>query len=182
MRRITLFILLTTIFASCNQTPYKSEIAELDKLIVKLDSAKTILQNVDTNGYRDYAKRFQTNLNFVTNHFRNSEDTIGRDLALFMADYRSLKKPYMNFHGTYDQASRELEFTEKQLLTLKHDLQYNLLDSTVVRKMFKRELEETNEIVDLVKRIDFGDDYTRELASKLEPKMDSVIVALKNQK
>ncbi len=180
MRKTILLLSLAALFASCNQTPYKAEIAELDRLIVKLDSAKNILQNVDTNGYRDYAKRFQSNLNFVTNHFRNSKDTIDRDLALFMADYRSLKKPYLNFHSTYDQAARDLEFTEKQLLTLKHDLEHNLLDSIVVRKMFDREVEETNAIVDLVKRIDFGDDYTRELASTLEPKMDSVIVVLKS--
>lgn len=181
LRIIATISIGAALLMSCQGTKFPEEVKSIDYLIAQIDSAKTTHSNIDTSGYKKFRKDYVSKLGFVEQAFISKGDTIERDLALFLTKYRELKKPYRDFKSKYEQADKDLIFTEKQLLTLKHDLEYNTLDSAMVSKFMQNETQASTKIVGTVNQLALSNNTTRRKAGTLELQMDSVITLLKNK-
>ena len=182
MLRITGILLVSTaLLMSCQGTNFPSEVKSIDYLIDRIDSAKITHSGVDTTGYAQFRKSYVSNLGFVEQNFKSRGDTIDRELAFFLTGYRALKKPYRDFKSKYEQADKDLIFTEKQLLTLKHDVEHNTLEVHMVSKFMQNETQAVIKIVGTVNQLALSNETTRRKASTLEMQMDSVITLLKSK-
>jgi len=177
--RIFLLLALASIaMFSCKPNPYKEEIKELNSLIKEVEKSSTKLVQIDTTGLSQKLKEYKKNVNTITETYQSNNDTIGKELALILSDYRQLKKPYSEFSEAHRAALKELKFTKNQLVTLKHDLENDILEPPVAAKMMQSEKLATRKIIGQVEQLARTDSVTQVKAVKIEAKIDSVISSL----
>ncbi len=174
-------LLVTLVLVGCQRTQLPSEVKSIEHLKAQLDSAIIVHDGIDTTGYRQFRKSYVSKLGFVEQTYIANGDTINRDLAFFLTEYRILKKPYRDFKAKYEQAEKDLIFTNEQLLTLKYAVEHNELKSKLVSDYILNETVAVNKIGATVKQLAISNTHTREIAVQLEMKMDSVIALLKNK-
>ncbi len=173
------FIILCTALFACNSTPYTEEIREAEKLIATLDSAEGELAEIDTAGVRNASKGYSAKVGFIQNKFKNSQDTIDRELAELLTGYKELKKPYQRFIPIYESTRKEIEFSGKQLRNLKFDLENNSLDSQMVAEFMQAERDAVKKVIQSIEQLKTSKTVTKKKAAIWEPKIDSVVNALK---
>ncbi len=181
MLRIYFCCALAVSFASCNRTSYKAEIQTIDSLLVELDSAKAIFNRIDTSGFADLNRSMGTKTSYISGHYSQKGDTIGRDLAFLLSNYRDMRKPLKNHKMAFDEVAEELQFSREQLLNLRNDLENNLQDTIRVRKFMQQEVEAASEVIARPAVLAAGAERTRSNQAIYEPKIDSVIAVLKGQ-
>jgi hypothetical protein len=182
MKNYTTFCLLVGLVAvSCQRSEFTSEIKTIDSLIAVLDSAEAIFADIDTTGFRNLGQTFTENMSYVEQHYKKNNDTIPRDVALLMANYRDIKKPAKGFLSNHSKIKGELEYSKQQLRDLKHDLENNLLERNFVDRMVNQEKEAIDKVKGDVSTIKMSEKYTNEKLSKVGPQVDSLILVLKNQ-
>jgi len=176
---VALFIGLTIIGLGCESTNFSEEIKTIDSLLVELDTIDLMQRRVDTTGFSQSSQTFTENITYVQRTFTDREDTMSKDIAVLMSDYRSLKKPSKGFLGKYQRTREEITFAKNQLADLRHDLQNNLLDSNLVDKMLEDEIKAVDDIKNSVENLQISSDFTRSKREELEPRIDSLIQVLK---
>ncbi len=181
--RNVIFILFTAVifFSACKpKTIYQTEIASLDSLIYAVDTSIVNLGQIDTLRYTELGKKFSERINFVQAWYSQRGDTIRRETAMIMADYRELKKPFMKFRGEYERVERELIFTKTQLVNLSHDLEHNLLDTNIVKRIYQEERKAAEKVIVDTKSLAISNIVTKRKLAVIEPKVDSLIAVLKD--
>jgi len=181
MMRTTAFLVLSFVALGCQRTHYAEEIRTLDSLRADLDSASNQFRLIDTTGFSNAGRVFTENLAYVQQKYTQSEDTIPREVAMLMADYRDLKKPSKGFISDYERTREELKFSKSQIRDLKHDLQNNLLDTNIVVEMLNDEIKAVEDVVSKVNQLKVSSEYTKQKRAELEPRIDSLIKELKKQ-
>ena len=171
--------MLGIIVSGCEQTNFKKEIVKVDSLMVKIDSVELMYRRIDTVGMADMSQKFSENMGFVQQAYINKKDTMPKEVALLMSDYRTLKKPAKGFNGNYQKAGKELKFSKNQLSDLKHDLQNNLLDSILVQDMLDDEMKAVGSIQSSVEDLKLSSEFTKSKRAEVEPRIDSLIQVLK---
>jgi len=174
---LSLFVLV-----SCNETNYQEEIKTVDHLLSRIDSAQTAHANIDTLGITEAGVSFKKKFSFVQSSYEQEGDTLNREAALLISNYRDLKKPYSNFVDEWMSNAKELEFSKKQLIDLRHDLEHNLLDTNFVSKMVVSEQKATAEAVFDTRRLVRGRKAMIAKNDSLEPLIDSLITKIKSEK
>lgn len=183
MRHRLAFICIIIIsLVACRQTTYEHEIASIDSLLVQLDTLDLMHRRIDTSDFATLGKEFTENLAFVQKTYTLKEDTMPKDVAMLMSEYRGLKKPAKGFKDKYQRTAEELNFAKSQLADLRHDLQNNLLDSVFVDEMLTDEKEAVKSISSSLEELKMSSDYTKKKREELEPKIDSLIQVLKEEK
>lgn len=177
--RTAFIVLLATLSLGCERTHFSNEISSLDSLRAKLDSAERLHRLIDTTGFHEAGKVFTQKLTFIQQKYTESKDTIPRNVALLMANYRDLKKPSKGFIPEYERTRKELKFSKDQIRDLKHDLQNNLLDTNIVVEMMNSERKAVEDVVARVGQLKLSSEFTRKKRSELEPRIDSLIQTLK---
>ncbi|MCH2215207.1 MAG: hypothetical protein MK086_08570 [Flavobacteriales bacterium] len=180
--RLTLFLVIVLLAYACNRNNYTTEINQIDSLIVELDSAKEIYSSIDTAGFSELSQSFSENTAFVQQVYKQRDDTMPGNVAMLMSEYRELKKPAKGFLVKHSSIGEELNFTQKQLEDLRHDLENNLLDANFVDRMLTDEMKALNEVESSVATLKLSGQFTKEKQAEMEPKVDSLIQVLKNQK
>jgi len=177
--RIVLLLTLASIaMFSCKPNPHKEDVKELDTLIKEVEKSSTKLVQIDTTGLSQKWKEYNKNVNTITETYQSNNDTIGKELAMILSNYRQLKKPYSEFKDAYAAALKELKFTKNQLVTLKHDLENDILEPPVAAKMMQSEKLATRKIIGQVEQLALTDSVTQVKAVKIEATIDSVISSL----
>jgi len=175
---IFFFTSFSLLLFSCEPNPYKEEVQNLDQLINQIEKSSTKLVQIDTTGLSDKWREYKDNVNTITGSYKESGDTIGSDLAMILSDYKQLKKPYSEFKDAYASALEELKFTKNQLLTLKHDLENNILEPPVAEKMIQSEKMAAKKIMEQVEQLARTDSVTQVKAIEISATIDSVITSL----
>lgn len=170
---------ILAIISSCTQTQYPDELKTVDSLLTRIDSAEKLHASIDTTGIKEGNRIFQQKFNFVKSNYTKTADTLHREEALLISDYRALKKPYDRFIDQYSANSKELEFSKGQLLDLRHDLEHNLLDTNFVKRMVASEMDATDAVVAETKRLYLGRKTMINKNNELEPRIDSLINFIK---
>ena len=168
------------VLAGCTRTKYSNELRQIDAMIVELDSARNVHRRIDTTGYGAAMMRYKKRMSSVQESYTMRGDTMERDVAMLMANYRELKKPLERFKDSYAATSADLDFTRTQLLDLKHDLEHNLLDSNLVHRMLREESDAVEHIKMETVQLQTSYKTTQEKTEKLEPRVDSLLIELKS--
>jgi chromosome segregation ATPase len=180
MKKTVFFFLAsaTLLIYSCETNHYKEEVKDLEKLIKQVEKSSTKLVQIDTTGLADKWQEYKDNVNTITDTYKENGDTIGRELAMILSDYKQLKKPYSEFKDAYSTAMEELKFTKNQLVTLKHDLENNKLEPPVAEKMIQSEKMAARKIMEHVEQLARTDSVTQVKAVEINATIDSVITSL----
>jgi hypothetical protein len=175
-----IIIILGALATSCKmESQYKREIVLLDSLIYAIDTCIVSLDQMDTLHYTELGKKFSERTNFVQAWYKQRGDTIHRETAMIMAEYRELRKPFMKFKGEYDRVENELVFTKNQLVNLNHDLQHNLLDTNIVNRVFLEERQAAEKVIADTQSLTVSNMVSKRKLAVIEPKIDSLITVLK---
>ncbi|MCZ4408593.1 hypothetical protein O3Q51_07225 [Cryomorphaceae bacterium 1068] len=180
-RGLALAFVIAVVITSCQQTNFQKEIVTIDSLLVKLDTIDLMHRRIDTTDFSKLGQKFSENLSYVQKVYTSREDTMPKDVALLMSDYRALKKPSKGLRDKYQRTNEELKFSKSQLADLKHDLQNNLLDSTLVQDMLLDESEAVSAIESSVQELKVSSEFTKTKRAELEPRIDSLIQVLKQK-
>lgn len=181
MKRLTLIVGVLFVAVACNQTHYRAEINTIDSLLTKLDSTDKELAALDTSGLESAGRSFRQKFQYIQQLHEEAGDTIDRDLAFLLADFRSLRKPYAHLKSEYASAKKEMDFSKNQLVNLRHDLENNLLDTNIVHKVVKTESEATQEAIFKTQAVLEKKNFLDKKSKILLPKMDSVVAIIKKQ-
>lgn len=173
------FLSALLFLSSCNSTNYPNEINTVDSLLMRIDTAQNIYAKIDTTNIRAEGEVFKRKFNYLTAFYQQSPDTITRKAAFLVADYRTLRKPYAQFIDRYHTYGEELEFSQKQLVDLRFDLEHNLLDTNFVTRMMHSEKEAVENVVIQIKNLSIGKDMMVDRNEKLDPVIDSLINTIK---
>jgi len=180
-RGLAIVVILIVSLTGCDRTTYDHEIATIDSLLVQLDTLDLMHRRIDTTDFATLGQEFTDNLSFVQQAYTNREDTMPKDVAMLMSDYRSLKKPAKGFKDKYQRAAEELSFAKNQLADLRHDLQNNLLDSVFVEEMLTEERQAVKAVSSSLEELKISSDFTKKRREELEPRIDSLIQVLKEK-
>lgn len=181
MKSFGIILAMATLIA-CKSDKYPSEVNKIEELIKQVDRSSTVLVGIDTSGLSAKWKSYKSNTEFITGYYKSNNDTIDASLAMILAEYKQLKKPYSEFKEVYSEAFEELKFSKNQLITLKHDLEKGILEPQLAQKMVIAETEATNRILTQVKQLVKADSVTLVKTEIYTPKIDSVISSIqKNQ-
>lgn len=171
----TISLCFALIFLSgCNNNEFETEIKSVNNLIEKLDSAEAIFNEIDTAHYQVIADTISSNLNWITRSYKQSNDTMDRETAMFISDYRGSNKVFTKMDNTYSEISAEIEFSKKQLQELKHDLEEEALTAILANKYLVQEGEAVRAIMQSVSSLSIGLKRSDEAVVKHTAKMDSL--------
>ncbi len=133
------FAVVQLLVCSCSGTDkYRAETNQIDSLLIQLDSAEKAFLKLDSASCTEKLKVVNALLGEATNVIR---DTLLKDEARLLSDFRSIKKPLKEFLTRRSSVIKEILLTRKQLKDLSHDLEQGLISDTEVQKHFQQECE-----------------------------------------
>ncbi len=138
-------------FTSCNTEVKKERIQKIDSLGSLLNHVNELVAQVDE-------AKIQTRLsemNLVGNWFLdNVEDTLDPKTGLILGDYLRCKKFYGKASQRLSQVKTELEYSEKQLSTLRGDVNNGLYNDDEFLIHFKSEAESAAKLMEATEELD----------------------------
>ncbi len=161
-------IIATISLGGCSNNPHSDRIETCDSLQTVMEELNVIFANIDYDVHFGNRAEIMKDIERIERHFATTTDTMPRNLALTLSDYRLVWKGYKRMEGEYGHVEKELEYTTNQLDHLRKDLEHKALTET----MAERFLQEEKSAVALL------DVSTRSLQSK----MDNTAQKYQNQK
>ena len=132
-------LLLIFIFSSChNKDQYLAEVKCLDSLQIILEKVSVEFRKTDTALVAANRDSIIEHLTFIQDNYR-SKDTMPRETAIFLQQYRSIKQPLDIYLKESREINEEMEYSEKQTVNLIHDLRNALLDEEKAKQFFNDE-------------------------------------------
>jgi hypothetical protein len=121
---------------SCNRNDYTQEIAKVDSLFQQVNSYKLYLDSIDSTSVMEYATMVAHDLKWISDSLAK-ESMAGASVFLFKV--RTGNKLLENFPVEYAALKKEVNFSHKQLLDLKVDLQNGSIEKVQVITYLKDE-------------------------------------------
>ena len=177
MRRLIFVIPVLLILAQCS-SPYKSEIRQLDSLLVLLDSAKTIVHKLDSGLIFERKRNTFRNLAIIS----TMTDTLAREDVFLLDKYSSYLKAYNKWSSRLIALYEEVEVIPMQLINLKKDLSKNLIEKERSVGYMKNEMEMARLVIQAVFTLDEGLRKNNEVYIETEEKVILLIQRLESQK
>lgn len=151
------FIALCSL-TSCQQNPHAERIEKADSLKTAVKELDAIFSNIDYDHHMSNRSDMMQDMERVEGHFKSTQDTMPRDLAFELSDYRLIWKGYKRMEGEYKNLKKELDYTGQQVKTLHTDLENNSLSENMAQRFL-------NEEVEAVEKLDNG---VRSFAEKMK--------------
>ena len=118
MRNFTFFlgaILVAYFSVGCNQNPHKTRMKTTDSLQTVVDELNAVFDSVDYDRHFANRKDIMEDISRIEGHFKAQKDTMPRDLAFALSDYRLVWKGYKRMESEYQSIEQELDYTDEQL-------------------------------------------------------------------
>lgn len=178
MKKIILLVIITSLLAACSSPDYTVEIRTLDSLQNALLNTEQSLLKLDTTKAFNATQKVGFNLKYIQMHYK---DTLPRSFAIFLNDYRSLKKPMAAFRSEYHNKLNQLTFDQDQIKALKEDFKNGLYDKEEAKKYFDTETASARQTINSVEIMLKAMDRVLPRFDELNPRVDSVISALRKE-
>lgn len=123
--RIITTLLLFAIFTSTCRNPYQAEIQKIDSMLLRLDTVRVTLNQIDTALINKRIKKIDEVLKKVMADY----DTVDRERAFLIDDYYNIRKYYSKGLSRLSVFYDEIEVIPAQLKNLKTDLSKNLIET-----------------------------------------------------
>lgn len=124
---------------SCKENIYHTEVATLDSLAVVLENAEKSMMSIDSVETDKAYTEIISNLKLIQSELK---DTITRDDALLLSDYREIRKTLGRFNEGKNKLKSEVPFTKEQLSNLSKDLKKGLVPEDKVKEYYMVEFTE----------------------------------------
>lgn len=148
MKRFVLLLVTTITLFSC-KSPYVSEIAGIDSLLVALDSAKIKLHKLDTGLVYQRIREANKNLNFIT----NKVDSVNKEQGIALDTYHNSRKYYSRLSERFPALFEQVETIPMQLKNLRNDLSKNLIEKDLAEKYYTNELTAAHSVIENIDQI-----------------------------
>ena len=134
-------ILVAYLSVGCNQNPHKTRMNTTDSLQTVVNELNAVFDSVDYDRHFANRKNMMEDISRIEGHFKAQNDTMPRDLAMSLSDYRLVWKGYKRMEGEYQGVEKELQYTDQQLKTLKTDLENNAVNEPQAERFLQEEKE-----------------------------------------
>jgi len=124
------FLLIIALNA-CNSAgdKYKQEIAVVDSLQISLDEVVHEYRMWDMDELAGIKDKIELNLKALTDEMKANKDTLLKDQAIMLGNYKSSSKVFRDLAVKDKQFLEAISLTEEQLLNLKTDLSKGAITS-----------------------------------------------------
>lgn len=127
---------ITTLISSCGNSVDQARLQKLDSLGTILNHVKELVSKVD----HDMIEKRFAEMNEMGSWFLNNlEDTLPPEPGIVFGDYMRCQKFYGKAISRHRQVTTELEYSEKQLATLRADVKNGLHSDADFSKYFSEE-------------------------------------------
>src|SRR5690606_13964005 len=146
-----LILSLPAVFYSCKNTSYREEISKIDSMLMQLDSARIILNNIYGERMTEITSAVDEDINFFHEHFEESANTLDTESRVVINNYRRISKSGSKIAPHLPNIQNDLDLSEKQLKDLRHDVEKNVLTEGQVKKHVREELLASRAVVEEIK-------------------------------
>lgn len=123
----------------CQQSKQAQRIETADSLKTELESLHAVFTDIDYDKHFQNRADIMKNIERIEQFYASRNDTMPRDIAMTLSDYRLVWKGYKRMEGEYGQVEKELEYTNNQLINLKKDLEHNALPDNMADRFIEEE-------------------------------------------
>jgi hypothetical protein len=143
------------LLVSCSGTSYTREIASLDTVSRRLDSAEAEVSQWDTVRIGMMWRQIENDLRYVEVFYRHQpkDSIIDKRAATILSDYRSVRKPLRNSYAQVPKLKSDIDMAQAQINNLIHDLQKDLVDKKDAEQYVRTEKAEAEKVIQNVKYI-----------------------------
>lgn len=176
---IAITLAIAAFLFSCGSSKYKAEIKTIDSLKSVLDSVQLKMGEVDTSLIEKEYKEYSENISLLKNYFNDKkEDSAWQTMTRYGAVRVSLKP----FAKNYLQYYSEIEYSRKQLDSLKSDVEAENLGKEKIREYTKSEADAVINLKTRVASAVEGAKTGMRLLDSLNPGVTKIIGKLKKEK
>lgn len=169
---------------SCSGPEYPKEIAMLDSLRIKLDSAEAGLNSIDSNKVIAAVNEVNTDLQEITMHFNtiSRDSMLDRETATNLTNYRSVRKAFNIYQREHARLQKDIDYSQSQLSNLIHDLEKGIIDEKDAPAYVQRESEEAVKIIEMTNLLTGSVKGMLERYEEAKPKVKEYMQSLKAEK
>ena len=140
VRLLILPVLLAFLTPGCNQpAAYETEIQEIDSLRLRLTGFRVLLDSLDTEETARLAVHVDTQYNYLLQNYPNQND---REFWLHeVPQFADIRKMLTSLGKKKKGIRQSIEYSDKQLLTLKNSIEDEKLTAEEIKKYLDREYQ-----------------------------------------
>lgn len=179
MKRYLLFfgLLSAVLFSACNSEVKKERLQRIDSLGVHLNYVNETLEEVDSAMLQNRINEIRKTSDWV---YDNITDTLPKKPGLAFGDYLRTNKYLGQALSRYDEVKRELNYSERQVKTLRTDVENNFYSEEEFEGYFRTEAESVASLVSATDELKSRYDYSKERYNKFKPVVKDMVDSLKN--
>lgn len=162
-----------TLIPSCS-TKHPEKVAQIDAMIVDLEQAQKCVDSINIELVSQLYKASDKQIQFLQKNYKN--DTISRQTALMLGDFRTSYKSLKKLKKMHGRLTKEIEFTESQLMNLKTDIESNLLTDEKIQEHFESEGKAMDFIRSNSTKLTYWQKRAISLNNATKPKIDSLVL------
>jgi hypothetical protein len=127
MKNITIFLIALIIItlSACKTTENPEKMQKVDSLMFVIQNIDSIFQSLDSAKVTDSYSEYELTIKEFGKYFTDERDTNWNTIT----SYAEIKKPLRNFLRQYRDFREEIEFSKKQLTTLKNSISEGIIPS-----------------------------------------------------
>lgn len=170
-----ILLLLTPLMLFACENAYQKEIGEVESLESIVNETEKMLFSIDTSVV--YKTKRQVGEDLA--QLQSFGDTLDRETAFKLGDYFAGKKQLNRFTDNYQIFVQQIEFSKKQLVDLKQDLNNGLITK---EKFHEYYMAEQSSVMDLNGRVNKSVGGLDKVIERLNAERDDIIQVLESLK
>lgn len=144
--KIFIFVFSSSVLiTACEGNQFADKIQTLDSLSIEVQRLIDSIQLADTASYINAHQSIENNLKLIQNGLK---DTVTREEARFLSDYKMIRKSLGNYTDKIKAIHQELLYTKKQLNNLSKDLSRGYIEASKADEYFSIEVTSTQAVLE----------------------------------
>ncbi|MEZ4720449.1 MAG: hypothetical protein R2813_01065 [Flavobacteriales bacterium] len=179
MIRYAAFILLlaATSLTSCNQEIKEERLKRIDSLGTHLNHVSEVIASVDSAMIQSRLDEMDRNANWLND---NINGEIKLPTAIKFGDYMRCQKFYGKALNRYRKVKSELQYSEKQMETLRKDVKNSFYSDEEFEGYFRTEAEAIKSLIEATDELEGSYDAVNEQYMKTKPAATSILDSIKS--
>lgn len=177
-RLIAPFAILTLIAStSCNQAVKQERVTRIDSLGVHLNYVGEVLNDVDSQMIWNRISDVDQTSAWV---YDNVTDTLERKAGLTFGDFVRSKKYLTQALTRYGEVGRELRYSERQLATLRKDVENSFYSEEEFAGYFRAESRSVAKLVEATDELKTKYELSDEKYVRLKPQVKAIVDSIQS--
>lgn len=164
---------LTQFMSSCSNQ-YTEEIKEVEEMQVILDGVKQSYNNIDAEKVTFAMESYIKNMDQIKNYYK--PDTIDSKVTDLIDFYQGIKFIAIGFDEEYKEIGLNIEFLDKQLKTLKDDMDNNADFNDSLQIFIENEEENLELLNQNVATLLFNYEYVVSIHDSIATKVQNILL------